>query len=230
MVCGGRSPRRSRSRRSGRGIGGRDADALLAANGLLHAHGAGGTGGGRRRPRADAGDGARAIPALPARPQVRRRATRRQRSPAHAPSPAADWRVAEAGGGTFTLSPVSAGGRVLAAGPGGAGALGDPATAGDAAHLRFVRLDGCAVYPEAQLDATGTPAKADVSYGRVGGLLEGHMHWMTYDYLGGRFHCGRPWHPYGIPTRCRTARRSRAWRRRGAVPELPQLRQSRPAP
>src|SRR5258705_5780956 len=76
-------------------------------------------------------------------------------SPADAPSPAADWRVAEAGGGTFTLSPVSAGGRVLAAGPGGAGALGDPATAGDAAHLRFARADGCAVYPEAQLDATG---------------------------------------------------------------------------
>jgi hypothetical protein len=25
------------------------------------------------------------------------------------------------------------------------------------------------------------------------------MHWMTYQYLGGRFHCGRPWHPYGIP-------------------------------
>ncbi|MCW3048608.1 MAG: hypothetical protein JWO74_2892 [Solirubrobacterales bacterium] len=120
-------------------------------------------------------------------------------SPAGAPSPAADWRVAEAGGGAFTLSPVSAGGRVLTAGTGGAGALADAATAGDAAHLRFAPADGCAVYPEAELDATGTPAKADVSYGRVGGLLEGHMHWMTYQYFGGRFHCGRPWHPYGIP-------------------------------
>ena len=25
------------------------------------------------------------------------------------------------------------------------------------------------------------------------------MHWMTFEYLGGNFHCGRPWHPYGIP-------------------------------
>jgi hypothetical protein len=24
------------------------------------------------------------------------------------------------------------------------------------------------------------------------------MHWMTFEYFGGRFHCGRPWHPYGI--------------------------------
>jgi hypothetical protein len=120
-------------------------------------------------------------------------------SPADAPSPAADWRVAEAGDGTFTLSPVSAEGRVLTAGAGGAGALADPAAAGDAARLRFVPADGCAVYPEAALDATGRPAPADLSYGHVGGLVEGHMHWMTYDYLGGRFHCGRPWHPYGIP-------------------------------
>ena len=24
------------------------------------------------------------------------------------------------------------------------------------------------------------------------------MHWMTYEYFGRKFHCGRPWHPYGI--------------------------------
>jgi hypothetical protein len=98
--------------------------------------------------------------------------------PADAPSPAADWRVAKAGGGTFTLSPVSDRGRVLTA--------------------RFVPASGCAVYPEAGLGATGRPANAGLSYGRVGGLVEGHMHWMTYEYFGRRFHCGRPWHPYGI--------------------------------
>ena len=25
------------------------------------------------------------------------------------------------------------------------------------------------------------------------------MHWMAYQYFGGNFHCGAPWHPYGIP-------------------------------
>jgi hypothetical protein len=120
-------------------------------------------------------------------------------APSRQPSAAADWRVLDAPGQTFTLSPASASGRVLTVGAGGAGALADGATAGDAAHLRFVPAQECAVYPEAELNATGTPAGGDVPYGRVGGIVEGHMHWMTFEYLGGNFHCGRPWHPYGIP-------------------------------
>jgi hypothetical protein len=120
-------------------------------------------------------------------------------APSPQPSAAADWRVDDAPGQTFTLSPASASGRVLTVGAGGAGALADRATAGDAAQLRFVPAQGCAVYPEAALNATGTPARGDVPYGRVGGIVEGHMHWMTFEYLGGNFHCGRPWHPYGIP-------------------------------
>src|SRR4051812_20740576 len=119
-------------------------------------------------------------------------------APASEPSPAADWRVDPAGSGLFTLTPQSASGRVLSVSPGGAGSLADPATAGDAARIQFVPTDGCAVFPEAALDASGSPAKGDTSFGRVGGLVEGHMHWMTFEYLGGKFHCGRPWHPYGI--------------------------------
>jgi hypothetical protein len=94
------------------------------------------------------------------------------------PSPAADWRVREAPGGVFTLSPASDPARVLA--------------------VRFVPAQGCAVFPEAELNATGTPKPGEVPFGRVGGIVEGHMHWMTFEYLGGNFHCGRPWHPYGI--------------------------------
>ncbi len=99
-------------------------------------------------------------------------------APAQDPSPTAEWRVTEAGAGAFDLAPASGG-----------------------AHLtgvRFAAASGCADYPEAALDATGTPRK-NVSYGKVGGIVEGHMHWMTFEYLGGNFHCGRPWHPYGIP-------------------------------
>jgi microsomal dipeptidase-like Zn-dependent dipeptidase len=87
---------------------------------------------------------------------------------------------------------------VLSVQDGGAGALADPAAAGDAARIQFVPASGCADYPEAELDATGTPARGKASFGRVGGLVEGHMHWMTFEYLGAKFHCGRPWHPYGI--------------------------------
>ena len=24
------------------------------------------------------------------------------------------------------------------------------------------------------------------------------MHMMAFEFLGGRVHCGRPWHPYGV--------------------------------
>ena len=99
--------------------------------------------------------------------------------PAATPSPAADWRVAEAGGDNFTLRPLSS----------------------EALQVtgRFAPAEGCAVYPEAELNATGRPGPAELPYGRVGGLVEGHMHWMTFEYFGRRFHCGRPWHTYGIP-------------------------------
>ncbi len=57
---------------------------------------------------------------------------------------------------------------------------------------------GCADYPEAGLNATGTPARGATPFGRVSGLIDGHMHWMTYEYFGGRFHCGKPWDRFGV--------------------------------
>jgi microsomal dipeptidase-like Zn-dependent dipeptidase len=97
---------------------------------------------------------------------------------AAAPSPAADWKVEETGA-TFTLTP-------------GTGAA--------ISGVRFTPAAGCATFPEADLNATGTPSKGAKPYGRVGGLVDGHMHWMTFEYFGGAFHCGRPWAPYGIPS------------------------------
>jgi hypothetical protein len=111
--------------------------------------------------------------------------------PAPRPSPAADWKVDPAPGGTFTLSPASADGTAL----GASGTLVDTASA---ARVSFAKADGCAVYPEADLNATARPRPSGADYLPVKGLLEGHMHWMTFEYFGRRFHCGRPWHPYGI--------------------------------
>jgi hypothetical protein len=96
-------------------------------------------------------------------------------APAAQPSPAAVWRVTEAADGMFTF-----------------------AAPGATRTVRVSPAQGCAVYPEADLNATGTPSKGALPYGVAGGLVEGHMHWMTYEYLGGNFHCGSPWHPYGI--------------------------------
>ena len=99
-------------------------------------------------------------------------------APAAAPSPAADWQVDPAVGDTFTLSPASDRSKALT--------------------VKFAPADGCATFPEAELNATGTPSKGSLPFGQVGGFMDGHMHWMTFEYLGGNFHCGRPWSPYGI--------------------------------
>jgi hypothetical protein len=93
------------------------------------------------------------------------------------PSPATDWQIEDAGG-AFTAAPKSA--------------------PGQRRTVTFTPAQGCATYPEAELDATGTPRANPTAYGTVKGIIEGHMHWMTYLYFGGNFHCGRPWHPYGI--------------------------------
>jgi hypothetical protein len=119
-------------------------------------------------------------------------------APAAGASPAADWRVSDAGAGAFTLSPASDPDRAMSL-EGGRLALASPAAAGDAARFAFAPATGCAVYPEAELSARGRPAPAKTPFGTVSGFLEGHMHWMTFEYFGGEFHCGRPWHPYGIP-------------------------------
>jgi hypothetical protein len=118
--------------------------------------------------------------------------------PAAQPSPAADWVVEDASGGGFTLSPKSAPDRLLAL-TGSGLTLVPRAGAGDVTRFSFAPVDGCAVFPEAELDATGTPAEGETPYGQVRGLMDGHMHWVNFEYLGGNFHCGRPWSPYGIP-------------------------------
>jgi hypothetical protein len=118
--------------------------------------------------------------------------------PAAQPSPAADWVVGAAAGGGFTLSPKSAPSKLLAVSANQL-VLVPRAGAGDGTRFDFIPASGCAVFPEAELNVSGRPARGDTSYGEVRGLLDGHMHWMNFEYLGGNFHCGKPWDPYGIP-------------------------------
>src|SRR4051794_14160718 len=118
--------------------------------------------------------------------------------PAAQPSPAADWVVDDASPAAFTLSPKSDPSKVLAV-SGGKLVLVPRNSAGDAGRFSFAPATGCAVFPEAELNVSGSPSRGETPYGEVRGLMDGHMHWMNFEYLGGNFHCGRPWHPYGIP-------------------------------
>ncbi len=67
------------------------------------------------------------------------------------------------------------------------------------ATLAAVRVDGCARYPEAQVDVTGDPHAGVTPYQEVRGYVDAHTHGMAFEFLGGDAHCGRPWHPFGAP-------------------------------
>src|SRR5947208_9234475 len=82
-------------------------------------------------------------------------------APTDTPSPASDFVVDNGNGVNFTMAPKS-----------------NPK---QTQTVRFAPAQGCAVFPEAELDATGTPRVNPLSFTKVGGLVEGHMHWMTYE-------------------------------------------------
>jgi microsomal dipeptidase-like Zn-dependent dipeptidase len=116
------------------------------------------------------------------------------------PSAGADWRVREGPSGTSVLSLPSRG-KVLAFSPGtGQLTLADPSGGdGPGGRFTFVRSGGCATYPEAEISATGRPSRGKTPFGEVSGLLDAHTHMMAFEFFGGRAHCGRPWHRYGVP-------------------------------
>jgi hypothetical protein len=115
-------------------------------------------------------------------------------APAGGASRDADWRVDANPDGTFTINLPSKGkalavtaGRLVLADPAGAGAFS------------FEPSDGCAVYPEVDTSATGRPFTSRTPWGQVKGIIDLHLHMTAFEFLGGRAHCGRPWHPYGAP-------------------------------
>ncbi len=65
--------------------------------------------------------------------------------------------------------------------------------------VKFVPASGCQPYPEAQVDATGTPAAGPSPEAPVRGTVEGHAHVTAFELFGGNWHCGRPWSPFGAP-------------------------------
>ena len=136
-------------------------------------------------------------------------------------SPAADWRVDDAGSAFKIVLPSA--NKVLAPGEGGKLVLADAAGAGDDALFTFVRAEGCPGFPEVETSATGTPGTGATSYGETRGYIDAHMHMMAFEFLGGRAHCARPWHPTASTARWWTAStttptaRAGCWRRRSAA-------------
>ena len=64
--------------------------------------------------------------------------------------------------------------------------------------VTFVPATGCAAYPEAQVDAVGHAFSGASPEADVLGTVEGHAHVTAFEFLGGDWHCGRPWSPFGV--------------------------------
>jgi microsomal dipeptidase-like Zn-dependent dipeptidase len=62
----------------------------------------------------------------------------------------------------------------------------------------LVTATGCTPFPEIEVNATGTPFKGSSPTAPVRGFLDSHTHVSGFQFLGTRFHCGRPWSPYGV--------------------------------
>jgi hypothetical protein len=65
-------------------------------------------------------------------------------------------------------------------------------------QVRLHRTSGCAVFPEIGTNVTGKPIAGTTPYQEVRGFIDAHTHGMAFEFLGGKVHCGRPWHPYGV--------------------------------
>jgi hypothetical protein len=130
---------------------------------------------------------------------------------AKAPSADAEWLLREAPGGTYALRlPVDDGE------PENPGPL-EPKVAGtltatadkaltvqpgstNAPESRFTLelAQGCAAYPEVELNVDGAVPTAQTAYEETQGYFDAHLHMMAFEFIGGRSRCGRPWHPYGV--------------------------------
>jgi microsomal dipeptidase-like Zn-dependent dipeptidase len=108
------------------------------------------------------------------------------------PGPKADWAVSEAGG-ALQLTNVSTG---LSLSVNWLRRLTQKPEL--SARWRFEPASGCSAFPEVGVDVAGTPAPVREPEAEVRGLVDAHVHVTAFEFLGGRFHCGRPWSPYGV--------------------------------
>jgi hypothetical protein len=100
-----------------------------------------------------------------------------------------------------SLAPVSSPGQStvwLVAGDSRSGFHMTNLATGTAMAVSFAPASGCAVYAEGGVDATGPTFSGASPESQVTGTIDAHTHVTAFEFLGGDFHCGRPWDPYGI--------------------------------
>lgn len=107
------------------------------------------------------------------------------------PGKSSDWR-ARLSRGRLTFTSVATGKGL------GVGLLDRVTQTATPESFTPVAATGCKRFPEMTANATGAPRKGSSPDARVYGYLDDHIHISAFRFLGGRFHCGRPWSPYGV--------------------------------
>ena len=120
------------------------------------------------------------------------------------------------GNGPFTITSLA--NRVLSASGDGTLTFAPEGTTGPATQFAFDASAGCADFPEAALNETGTPSQGPTPYSQVTGMVDAHMHMMAFEFLGGDLHCGRPWSPYGVAVALPDCSKSNAAANLGRIP------------
>jgi microsomal dipeptidase-like Zn-dependent dipeptidase len=116
-------------------------------------------------------------------------------APAGNPSDDSDWTVNEDGDAFRIVNGFA--GRDLAVNAAGTLVTVPEGSGGAAGRFTVDAVDGCADYPEVEVNVEGGPTRGAGPGAPVRGFVETHMHHMAFEFLGTKAHCGRPWHRFG---------------------------------
>jgi len=114
------------------------------------------------------------------------------------PNANADWKVDTAGSPSRFRVTLNGASKALAVSGDGKLAVVDAGAAGNRGVFEFSTVAGCAAFPEVDVNVEGAPSRPPSAYGEMPGMLDAHMHMMAFEFLGGRAHCARPWHRFGV--------------------------------
>jgi microsomal dipeptidase-like Zn-dependent dipeptidase len=113
--------------------------------------------------------------------------------PTSVPGPAADWKLSTDGYG-LRITSLAASSDLVSNWLSRLAVSRDD----DGSQWSLEPATGCAAFPEAEVNIDGTPPPGASPTAEVHGFLDAHVHLTAFDFLGGKFHCGRPWSRYGI--------------------------------
>lgn len=116
-------------------------------------------------------------------------------APVRDATPATDWTLTHTDG-VYSLTATDTGDQLTAHD----GRLFATDTGSDPVGGRFTLIPaaGCADFPDAEVNATGTPLSGTGPNGEVRGFIDTHVHMNANLFIGGEVHCGAPFDPQGI--------------------------------